>query len=180
VYFRSNFNDASFLQVVRESCADVIVIRVNQLLKSPLIDFPPKGVYCVHSSLLPAYRGIAGEFHAMWNGDSEIGSSLFRVELALDEGPVLRQVSFPIQHRRSVFSHMLENNRRAAELLRASLLELRETGKIEQQVSSFALEPSYFSWPTSERVREFRNRGGTLVRLRELWTILSPKVSSES
>lgn len=172
IFFEPNFNTPTFLDFVDKSGVEVIVIRVNQILKSPLIRIPPKGVYCVHSSLLPAYRGIAGEFHALWNGDTEIGSSLFRVVEKLDAGPVVRQFKFPVDRNRSVFSHILENNRRASDLLRACLLELNECGSLEQRPLSQNPPTSYFSWPTSDRVRQFKRSGGYLIGVREIWATL--------
>lgn len=47
----------------------------------------------IHNSLLPTYRGGAPLVWAMINGESRVGSTLFRITPGLDDGPIYLQVA---------------------------------------------------------------------------------------
>lgn len=174
VYYSGNFNSQAFLERVKQAKPDILVIRVNQILKQPILDIPSLGVWCVHSSLLPSYRGIAAEFHALNNHEAYIGTSIFKVLLKLDEGPVIRQNAIAVEPGRSVFHLMLRNNREAAALLRETLETLAERGEIEpMQPPADTLEPSYYSWPSTEQVRSFHAQGKRLIALNECLSFMA-------
>lgn len=52
----------------------------------------PLGLWGVHNSLLPMYRGGSPIVWAMINGEKEVGSSLFRLERKIDSGVIAGQV----------------------------------------------------------------------------------------
>lgn len=52
-----------------------------------------RGLWGVHNSLLPDYRGGSPLVWAMINGEKVVGSSLFKLEEALDSGVIAGQVS---------------------------------------------------------------------------------------
>lgn len=53
----------------------------------------PHGVWGVHNSLLPKYRGGSPLVWALIQGERQVGSSLFQLSNELDSGPILGQVS---------------------------------------------------------------------------------------
>jgi len=167
IYRSANFNSPSFLSIIEKAAPDLLIIRVNQTLKKDILRVPQIGTWCIHSSLLPSYKGIAGEFHALNNDEENLGSTIFSVKLELDEGPPLFQVSFPIKPDHSVFYHMIKNNLEAAKLLRRVVqdFEKNETPKKELFVGN--LKPSYFSWPNKQDLDHFYDRGGKLIGLKE-------------
>jgi len=57
-------------------------------------DAPP--VYGIHNSLLPRYRGGAPLVWSIINGESEVGGSLFRLTLGMDDGDIALQVKVPV------------------------------------------------------------------------------------
>jgi methionyl-tRNA formyltransferase len=63
-----------------------------------MLDSCPKGVWNLHFSLLPRWRGAAPVNHALLAGDEETGVSLMRLTEGLDEGPVLAQSHRAISH----------------------------------------------------------------------------------
>jgi methionyl-tRNA formyltransferase len=53
----------------------------------------PLGLWGIHNSLLPKYRGGAPLVWSIMNGDASVGSTLFQIDEGIDSGPVLLQVS---------------------------------------------------------------------------------------
>ena len=102
IYYSNNFNSEEFIKIIKNHNPDIIAIRVNQILKKKIIELPKLGIICAHSSLLPSYKGIAAEFHALSNTE-KIGTSIFKVELELDKGPTISQKSFSINKKEVCF-----------------------------------------------------------------------------
>lgn len=75
-----------------------IVVAYGHLLPRWMLDSCPLGVWNLHFSLLPRWRGAAPVNHALLAGDEETGVSLMRLTEGLDEGPVLAQSHCPIGH----------------------------------------------------------------------------------
>lgn len=59
------------------------------------IDFFPKGLWGIHNSLLPKFRGGAPLVWSIIAGAREVGSTVFRLGSGIDDGDVLMQV--PVQ-----------------------------------------------------------------------------------
>ena len=51
----------------------------------------PKGIFGIHNSLLPKYRGHAPLVWSMLNGDETVGASLFQIEEGMDTGKIYHQ-----------------------------------------------------------------------------------------
>ena len=69
------------------------------ILKPPLFEVPALGTLNIHKGKLPDYRGMPPAFWEVWNGASEVGVTVHRVDAGLDTGPILLQDSVPIdQH----------------------------------------------------------------------------------
>lgn len=82
-------NDAEFVAEVTalapECCA---VVAYGALLSAELLAVPEHGWVNLHFSLLPAWRGAAPVQAAIAAGDEVTGATTFRIEPALDSGPV--------------------------------------------------------------------------------------------
>jgi methionyl-tRNA formyltransferase len=68
-----------------------VVVAYGHLLPTWMLDVCPLGVWNLHFSLLPRWRGAAPVNHAILAGDEATGVSLMRLTQGLDEGPVLAQ-----------------------------------------------------------------------------------------
>jgi methionyl-tRNA formyltransferase len=68
-----------------------VVVAYGHILPRWMLDSCPNGVWNLHFSLLPRWRGAAPVNHALLAGDEETGVSLMRLTEGLDEGPVLAQ-----------------------------------------------------------------------------------------
>ena len=86
------------LETVTASPPDaILVVDFAQLIREPFLNAPRWGCLNIHPSLLPRWRGAAPVQRALMNGDSETGATVFRLGPEMDAGPILRQVSVPIE-----------------------------------------------------------------------------------
>ena len=167
VYKSADFNDSNFLNIIKKAAPDLIIIRANQILKKDILGLARFGTWGVHSSLLPSYKGIAGEFHAINNCEKFIGTTIFSLEIEIDKGPPLFQVSFPVKSDQSIFYHMIKNNTKAAELLRRVVHDFEKNKAFKKELFADNLKPSYFSWPNKKEVDHFYSKGGKLMEIKE-------------
>ena len=66
-----------------------VTAAFGALLRQDVLDVPTHGVFGVHPSLLPAYRGAAPVAWAILNGETTTGVTIYRLNEALDAGDVL-------------------------------------------------------------------------------------------
>ena len=67
--------------------ADLMVTcAYGQILTEEILDLFPKGVWNVHASLLPAYRGAAPIAHVLMAGERETGITVMKTDVGLDTG----------------------------------------------------------------------------------------------
>ncbi|MEE8056417.1 MAG: formyltransferase family protein [Pseudomonadales bacterium] len=168
IYKVSNVNDPEFVNTVKDSGAEICVIRINQIFKKEILNTPKYGMWCIHSSLLPAYGGIAGEFHAIANGDSEIGTTIFQVSLELDKGPLLYQESFRVDKSKSMLQHMLANNLLAQKMLKSYAELFSKQKSLSTCLNKRETSPSHYSWPDANKVQAFKKQFGPLMRLKDM------------
>jgi len=73
-----------------------IVVAYGHILPRWMLDSCALGVWNLHFSLLPRWRGASPVNHAILAGDAETGVSLMRITPGLDAGPVLAASRRPI------------------------------------------------------------------------------------
>jgi methionyl-tRNA formyltransferase len=66
----------------------VITIAFGQIIKEESLKIPKNGWLNVHFSKLPKWRGAAPVQHAILNGETSTGISIFRLEKGMDTGSV--------------------------------------------------------------------------------------------
>jgi methionyl-tRNA formyltransferase len=82
-------SEPEFLARLAELAPDCVpVVAYGALLPKAALDLPPHGWVNLHFSLLPAWRGAAPVQRAVMAGDEITGATTFRIEPALDSGPV--------------------------------------------------------------------------------------------
>lgn len=111
-----------------------IVVAYGHLLPRWMLESCPLGVWNLHFSLLPRWRGAAPVNHALLAGDEETGVSLMRLTEGLDEGPVLAQCHRDISHEDTAEDLLKALSVDAAELLLDQLpLLLSGCGRPQEQ-----------------------------------------------
>ena len=145
----------------------IISVYLNQLIRPQVINLPAQGVINVHPALLPKNRGLFPYFWALANGDEETGVTVHWVDPQFDTGDILVQAALPIAPAETVISLARKSAELGADLLvrAVRLIEAGEPPRLRQDVA----QASYFSWPTREAVRRFKQRGRRYGSLSEMW-----------
>ncbi len=76
-----------------------IIASYGYIVSQKILDIPKYGVLNVHTSLLPKYRGASPIESAILNGDTETGSTIMKMSLKMDVGPILSQTVIPIDNK---------------------------------------------------------------------------------
>ena len=78
--------------------ADVFVTAAyGQILSQQVLDIAKYGVYNVHGSLLPKYRGAAPVQFALIDGEQKTGVTIMKTALSMDSGDIASQVVVDIE-----------------------------------------------------------------------------------
>lgn len=109
---------AELAQLAPDCCA---VVAYGALLRDELLAVPPHGWINLHFSLLPAWRGAAPVQAAIAAGDTITGASTFRIEPALDSGPIYGVVTESIRPTDTAGELLARLAVSGAELLSATL-----------------------------------------------------------
>lgn len=154
--------DAAFVEWLDEQDPDVLLsVVAGQRLPAEALACADLAVNC-HGSLLPKYRGRATAFWPLYHGDDRTGVTAHLMTEALDDGPIIRQRSFPI----AADDTMHDVNRglaeTGAELVVDLLGDLRAGHEPEPRPNPTG-EYEYRTLPTPAERREFRRRGNRLV-----------------
>jgi methionyl-tRNA formyltransferase len=163
-----DFNSPEFVALVRRYQPDVLLTRINQFLRQPILDAAPHGSWCFHSSALPRYRGIAAEFHSLLNGESCVGFTVMQMENRLDGGPIIAQAELPIPPGVTLHGLITASNRRAQEVVRSAIDALIANTVVA--VPQDRTAGCSYSWPTPADTREFRRKGLRYITVAEAIT----------
>ncbi|HWB83116.1 MAG TPA: methionyl-tRNA formyltransferase [Bryobacteraceae bacterium] len=67
----------------------MVVVGYGQIIPQSVIDLAPLGIFNVHASLLPKYRGAGPIQWAVINGELRTGVTIMRIDAGLDTGDML-------------------------------------------------------------------------------------------
>ncbi len=96
VYETDDVKSQEFHQKLKELAPDLIVIVAFKILPESIIRIPAEGAINLHASLLPEYRGAAPIHHAVMNGETETGCTVFFLNKGIDTGNIIDQQTTPI------------------------------------------------------------------------------------
>jgi len=133
---------AADLAWLREQRVDVaLVMAYGRILREDFLAALPCGVWNLHASLLPAYRGASPVEAALALGETETGVCLMRVVPALDAGPVADAECVPI-HASDTGAALRERLARAC----VPLLERNLTALSEGSIHAVPQDESHVSY----------------------------------
>lgn len=90
VFQPKTLRDGSFMPILRELSPDLIVVTAyGKILPEEILNFPRYGSFCVHTSLLPRWRGAAPMQRAIMAGDRETGATIMQMDAGIDTGDIL-------------------------------------------------------------------------------------------
>ncbi len=67
------------------------------LLDSEILNLIKNGLWGMHNSLLPKYRGGSPLVWSILNGDHYVGSTVFKLTEGMDDGEILHQIKIPLE-----------------------------------------------------------------------------------
>ena len=83
--------------VLKSLNADLMVTAAyGQILRQNVLDLTPKGVYNVHASLLPKYRGSSPIQWCVINGEQTTGVTIMKTDIGVDTGDMVLAKSIEI------------------------------------------------------------------------------------
>lgn len=74
----------------------MVTAAYGQILSQEIIDIAPHGIWNIHASLLPAWRGAAPIQASILAGEQETGITIMRTERGIDTGDILTQRAISI------------------------------------------------------------------------------------
>jgi len=84
-----DLNERQFQDNLQELSPDLLVVVAFRILPSEVLEIPYKGSVNLHASLLPKYRGAAPIHHAIMNGETETGCTVFFISEKVDTGLII-------------------------------------------------------------------------------------------
>lgn len=146
-----------------------VSVRFSQIIKNPLLTIPSHGILNLHTSLLPKYGGLGAIFHALFRGETSIGVTVHYMSEKVDEGDIVVQETIPVTRTQSISNIQIQCHRKAADLLARAVESVQKGARGWRGDES---KRSYFSWPTKEKVREFKKKGYALMRFSDITSLL--------
>jgi methionyl-tRNA formyltransferase len=154
----ADVNDPAFLEELREIAPDVVVsVSCPQVFGTELLALPRLGCINVHSSLLPAYRGMLPTFWVLAEGETGTGVTVHYMSAGIDEGRIIAQREIPIAPEETLQTLMRASKAVAADLVLETIERFRD-GPLPGRPNPVG-EGSYFSFPAREDVARFRALG---------------------
>lgn len=116
------------VQTLKDLGADIMVTAAyGQILSQEILDITKYGVYNVHASVLPKYRGSSPIQWSLINCEKSIGVTILKTEAGLDNGPILLTKAIPILDGDTVQSLMQKLGEIGADLM-LEALDMLECG----------------------------------------------------
>jgi methionyl-tRNA formyltransferase len=104
----------------------VLVMAYGHLLPKRFLAIPTKGIFNLHASLLPKYRGASPIEAAIIEGESFTGISLMEMVLKMDAGAVADQHVIPINVEETSLTLREKMAQGSAALIKKNLTDLME------------------------------------------------------
>lgn len=162
VFYIDNVNDVEFVKSILDNRIDVIVsVASPQIFRADLINAPRLGCINIHNAKLPEYKGMLPNFWQMYDGRTSVGTTVHRINEAIDEGAILLQDETEVLPDESLDSLIRRTKRKGVALILQVLRRMGE-GSLET-IEMPDIEASYYSFPTRRDVVEFRRRGHRLL-----------------
>jgi methionyl-tRNA formyltransferase len=180
-------DDACVAGIRERGIPFAIVVAYGKIVPQTLLDAFPLGMWNIHYSLLPRWRGATPVESAILSGDSETGVAIQRMVYALDAGPIAALERTKIADDETAPALRTRLNAIAAELLvrimpdlaagNIALLEqdvagATRCGKMEKSDGDITHDDdatrsrkyrAYFAWPGTFF---FADRGGKTIRVK--------------
>lgn len=110
-----------------------IVAAYAKIIPQSVLDLVPRGVFGVHPSLLPNYRGPSPLQAALLDGVKRTGVTIYQMDKEVDHGPILASRAIDLVHRSPSYVELEEELAAAGAALLLEELPLYLQGRKELQ-----------------------------------------------
>ncbi|KKT41633.1 MAG: Methionyl-tRNA formyltransferase [Candidatus Collierbacteria bacterium GW2011_GWD2_45_10] len=145
IYKPAKLDDTNLTHVKLLKPDIFMVVSYGKIIPLTWINAPTIGIYNVHFSLLPGYRGALCISEAIKNQDTNTGVTLMEMDEQLDHGPIISQISVAIDLEDNVATLTTKLTQAAKEILRQKLPEIcaQNYSKTVQDESLATFTPSH-------------------------------------
>jgi len=145
----------------------IISVFFRQILKKKILSMPKLGCLNLHPAKLPYYRGVSPIFWALAKGENTIGVTLHFLDEKIDLGDIISQETVAVSPKDTEHSLYIKCSIIGLKLLLEAINRIENGISIKSHAQK-ENEGTYFSVPTKEMVKEFKRRGRSFFKFKEL------------
>jgi len=162
VLYNNDLHGPEFLNDIRERGIDLIIsVAAPTIFRQELIELPPLGCINIHHAPLPRYKGMMPNFWQLYHGEKTVGITIHKMNLAIDEGEIILQKEVAVIPGESL-DELIKRTKRLGAHCMAEAIEMVRSGGV-QPIRNRIDQGTYFSFPTKQDVRKFRQMGHKLL-----------------
>lgn len=152
-----SISDPKVINALKLIYPDVIFsVSLPQLIPAVISDIPKIGIFNIHTSLLPEYRGVLPVFWALFNDEKKIGSTIHKVSETIDAGDIILQDTFSVTEEDTLETCIGKGKVLGANLaLRA--MELIEKGTLNA-IKMDLNQGNYYTFPKRKDIVDFKKK----------------------
>lgn len=152
--------------------ADLIIsIRFGYIFQNDEINLSNFGIINLHSGILPNYKGIMASFHALYNNEQELGTTLHFIEdKKIDEGSIIKISKSKADYNKS-YLYQVFNLYKAGCMdivIFAQQILAKKTPPLKREKGG-----RYFSYPQENKFKQYLDSGKKLFNLEDKDYVLS-------
>ena len=155
-----DINKPAHIEKIKEKYPDVIISSCSTIFGTAILSTPKICCLNRHSALLPSYGGLFPVLQAYRSGEEYTGVSIHTMESRIDKGRVLAQKEIPLRQTDTIAKLYEKCFTASVDALLEALDKVR-VNDFRPVKNSY--KPSYFSFPSKEQWRQFRQRGGRFI-----------------
>lgn len=153
-----NPNNEEYRYALAQRVPDLLVsVACPYILKAKVLSIPSKGCINIHHAPLPRYRGMMPTFWQLFHKEDSVGLTVHYMTDKVDEGQALLQERLKIEPGESL-DHLIGRAKRHGAHCMAEVFKGLATG-VTTEIELDNAQASYFTFPTTEQMLEFRRRG---------------------
>lgn len=173
----TDINSFSTEQQIKNLSPDIIVsVSCNQRIKENILSLSRLASINIHSSLLPAYAGLAPYYWVLANNETYTGTTVHHMEIEFDTGNIIRQEKTKIYPDDSVFSLFYRLCLMGEMILKDAVGDVERGLDAQTQIAE---NRSYYSWPTSTASRRLRANGYRMASIFDFFKVLTTRPEYE-
>lgn len=148
----NSINSKENLELIKSLNADLIlIIAGNQIIRKSVLESTKYGVFNVHSSLLPDYKGLMPSFWVLKNNEKITGVTLYKLTEGIDDGPIISQKAIEIPENMTQAELIILLKIKANDLLIETLSLIKDFKNYK-----FIEGGSYYKFPAKQDILEFK------------------------